>query len=111
MKKPNARGIGFYQNVFAGGDLNGIDTSNDTAKTEKLQLDILACIDHKPRRIIKLFPCDSCGGHYAPIKMTRLNICKKCVQTAQTKSASEKRRFVAAALNNTQKLLRRAVAL
>ena len=110
--KARAGGKGFNQNLVAGGKLKGFDVFDYAQKQDNLQSVILSCINQRPRKVIKLFPCGTCGKHYAPARMSiHLNICKNCVRSARAKPDREKRLFVNSALANFHRFLKGAVAL
>lgn len=96
---------------FAGGKIQ--DFEFDFAISEgKLQSNITSLISTKQRRVIKLLPCGGCKKHYVPAKMSPIpKCCWSCLDKAQTKTPSERRRFAATILNNCSKFIKGFLAL
>lgn len=66
---------GFQNHLIAGGNQKDFQIEN-TINIEKLQSKVLGCINQKPRKVYKLFPCHSCKNSYVPEKLAAPNICK-----------------------------------
>jgi hypothetical protein len=81
-------------------------------KQADLQSKLLAVM--KQGKVIRTFPCFSCGRCFSPKKMSScLIICKLCFAaiTAQSKGKTARNNFIEKALNNFHKFLRRRISV